>query len=315
MGNEAPLRLSVIVPTHERPEALRRCLETLRAQDLARERFEVLVVDDGSRSDIAAVVDSVAAAGAVAGAVAMRCERQPNGGLNSARNRGAQAATGDVLAFLDDDTLVSRGWAAAMLSAFERQPCAAVGGRVELSLEGPAPGWLTVRRYYLAEYDLGSEPSWLEDDPVPVGANCAVRRSDFERIGGFRPGLDRVGGSLVSNGDTEFFRRLRAAGGRLRYEPAAHVLHCVPAERLTVPFFVRRHHSQGVSDELMFALEQPAPPARRAARAARALARQAPAMTNTVLRDLARGRGLINARFFAAYWRGRFAALRLPAPG
>ena len=103
---------------------------------------------------------------------------------------------------------------------------AGVGGRVELSLAAPAPDWLGELTCYLAEYDRGPNACWLDDrDPVPVGANCAVRRDDFDRLGGFRLGLDRIAGSLVSNGDTEFFRRLRAMGGRLRYEPAASVIH------------------------------------------------------------------------------------------
>lgn len=303
------MRLSAIVPTHDRPGALRACLETLREQTVAPEQLEVIVVDDGSSSDVAAVV-SDAGAGAP---VPMRCESQPPTGLNGARNRGVAVAGGDVLAFLDDDTLVSPQWAQALLDAFCDHDCAGVGGRVELELAAAPPPWLAVRRYYLAEYDLGDDPCWLTGDPVPVGANCAVRRSDFERVGGFRDGLDRIGGSLVSNGDTEFFRRLRTAGGRLRYEPRAHVRHCVPADRLTIEFFLRRHYAQGISDELMFAIETGASSQRRrrAARIARELRRQAPAMANTVVRDLARGRGLVNARFFAQYWRGRMARLPL----
>ncbi len=96
--------LSAIVPTHDRPAVLRRCLETLQAQDVDRSEFEVVVVDDGSRSDITAVVGAVAAAGPIP----MRCERQPMTGLNAARNRGVAAATGHVLGFLDDDTLVAQ---------------------------------------------------------------------------------------------------------------------------------------------------------------------------------------------------------------
>jgi GT2 family glycosyltransferase len=303
--------LTAIVPTHERPEPLRACLRTLATQTIDAGRLEVVVVDDGSSTDIAAVVAEVAGGTPVA----MRCERQPLSGLNGARNRGAELAAGDVLAFLDDDTLVSPGWAAALLDAFAAHPdCAGVGGRIELALAGPAPPWLAVRRYYLAEYELGPEPHWLAGDPVPVGANCAVRRTDFERLGGFRPGLDRLAGSLISNGDTEFFRRLRAAGGRLRYEPAAHVRHCVPAERLTVEFFVRRHHSQGVSDEILAAVEGGLPVRRQATRTARELREQLGPMASTVVRDIARGRGLVNARFFWAYWTGRVAGLRSVHP-
>src|SRR5205823_5503523 len=148
---------------------------------------EVVVVDDGSDTDMSILVAEVADVGALA----MHCERQPATGLNGARNRGATVSSSDVLAFLDDDTLVSPGWARALMTAFDSHPCAGVGGRVELKLAGPEPAWLPSRRNYLAEYDLGPEPVWLDREPVPVGANCAVRRSEFERIGGFRVGLDR----------------------------------------------------------------------------------------------------------------------------
>lgn len=300
------MRLSVIVPTHERPDALRRCLETLRDQTASPDRLEVVVVDDGSTTDMRAVVTSVADAGLVA----MRCARQELGGLNRARNHGAELTGGEVLAFLDDDTLVDPGWAQALLDAFEGWPVAGIGGRVQLALAGPAPPWLAPRRYYLAEYDLGDEPHWLTGDPVPVGANCAVRREDFERLGGFRDGLDRHGASLVSNGDTEFFRRLRASGGRMRYEPAARVTHCIPAERLTVSYFVARHFAQGVSDERMAELEAPSDSRAVALRRLGGELRHLVGpQTETVVKDLLRGRGTVNARFFSAYWRGRLAAV------
>lgn len=299
------MKLSAIIPTHGRPQALSRCLETLARQHVETHRLEVLVIDDGSEFDIAAIVDRIAGTTNHR----LRSERQPPSGLNAARNRGARVAEGDILAYLDDDTLVSPQWARAILDAFERYPCAGLGGRTELLLAGPAPDWLAPRRYYLAEYDLGTEDRWLDGDPVPVGANCAVRRSELGRIGGFRADLDRAAGSLVSNGDTEFFRRLRSAGGRLRYEPQAHVLHCVPADRLTVGFFVRRHFAQGLSDELMHAVEAPASRPYRAWRVAADLLRELEPTASTVLRDIARGRGLTNARFFSSYWRGRFSGV------
>ena len=298
------MRLSAIIPTHDRPESLAQCLETLMEQDVVADRLEVVVVDDGSRSDIPAVV----AASSARGSIPVRCERQPLSGLNVARNRGAAVATGDVLAFLDDDTLVSPGWASALLRAFESHPCAGVGGRVELGLAAPAPDWLT-REFtcLLAEYDVGREARWLEGDPVPVGANCAVRRGEFERIGGFRPGLDRIAGSLVSNGDTEFFRRLRAAGGRLRYEPEAKVVHCIPAERLTVRYFIKRHRAQGVSDELLLRLEGHSPTFRHKVELARDLGRANAWFCKEVLR----GGSTVRPRFWSSYMVGRLAAARV----
>ncbi len=301
------MRLSVIIPTHNRPATLRACLATLQRQDADPAALEVVVVDDGSEPEMAPLVAEVAASGPVS----MRCERQPTSGLNSARNRGVGASSGDVVAFLDDDTLVSPGWAGAMLAAFSGHPCSAVGGRVELKLAGPEPAWMRSRRNYLAEYDLGSEPVWLDREPVPVGANCAVRRSEFERIGGFRAGLDRIGRSLVSNGDTEFFLRLKQDGGRLRYEPGAHVLHCVPADRLTVRYFARRYQAQGVSDELMFA-DRGVPVSWRG-RLGRA--RYAGAGAMWMLADIVRRRSPLDGWFNVRYWTGRLAAYGSAPPG
>ncbi len=300
------MTLSAIVPTHDRPVVLRKCLETLQAQDVNASQLEVIVVDDGSSLDIGAVVAAVSAEGSIA----MRYERQELTGLNGARNRGASVARGDVLAFLDDDTLVSPGWARALLRGFDIHECAGIGGRVELGLAAPIPDWLGERRYYLAEYDLGADARWLEDDPDPVGANCAVRRSDFERVGGFRLGLDRTAKSLVSNGDTEFFRRLRAAGGRLRYEPAASVLHCIPEERLTVRYFIKRDYAQGISDELLLRLEGHGPTLGHGIGLAREIAR----LWKPLCRDVLHGRGTVMTRLLASYWLGRLSALRMDAP-
>ncbi len=306
------MQLSAIVPTHDRPVALRRCLESLQAQTVERSSFEVVVVDDGSFGDVAGLLDTVASQGPVV----MRCERQPPSGLNTARNLGVSVAVGDVIAFLDDDTLVAPGWAAALLSAFGSNPCDAVGGRVELALDGPAPEWLGARRYYLAEYDLGPESRWIEgDDPVPVGANCAIRRGVLDRVGGFHPGLDRIGTSLISNGDTELFRRLQARGGKLRYEPRASVTHCVASERLTVAYFLKRHYAQGVSDELLLTIQGQPPTLSRQAAVARKLLSELAPIGNRLCRDVLRGRGTVMARFDASYLVGRLRGAAMAVPG
>ena len=132
------MQLSAIVPTHDRPAELRRCLDTLRAQVGTGDRLEVVVIDDGSSSDIQGLVASVAEAGPVA----MRCERQALGGVNRARNHGAAIARGDVLAFLDDDTLVCPGWAGALLARLRAPP--GRGGRRPGATGAGRPGAVLV---------------------------------------------------------------------------------------------------------------------------------------------------------------------------
>ncbi len=302
------MKLSAIVPTHNRPNALHACLQTLAAQKVSPDQLEVIVVDDGSSFDISGLVERVASTAPVS----IRFARQELSGLNVARNSGAEVSEGDIFAFLDDDTLVSPGWATALLQAFTTQPCAGAAGRVQLKLPGPAPKWVRMRPYYLSQYDLGSKSRWLRGDPdhggdpLPVGANCAVRRSEFERVGGFYAGLDRHGRSLVSNGDTYFFRQMRAAGGRLWYEGAAEVMHCIPADRMTLRYFAKRTYSQGISDELMRAQMGK----RSGSRRRLTLARRSAGGAKMLCDDVLHGRGPLNGWFEIYYWAGRLRAHR-----
>jgi glycosyltransferase involved in cell wall biosynthesis len=290
------ISLSIIIPTRGRPDRLAACLRTLPAEDLTAGGHEVIVVDDGSPEPLERRL-----AGQLAGP-RPRFIWQEAAGLNPARNAGAAASRGEVLAFLDDDTLVDPGWAQAVIAAFRDTDCDALGGRVSLLLEGAAPRWLTPRlRRYLAEYELGEAPCWLATEPVPVGANCAVRRSAFDAVGGFATGLDRNGTSLLSNGDTEFFRRLQRHGGSIRYEPRASVRHCVPASRLSRDFFQRRARAQGISDALLDMRQQRRVVAvREYVRAGRSVPIAGKGLVN--------GRGPAGGRIWLEYCRGRLSA-------
>jgi glycosyltransferase involved in cell wall biosynthesis len=295
------MRLSVVIPTRDRPALLADALRTLAAQDVDAGVLDVVVVDDGSTGDLRAIV-----AAAASPIVPMRLERQDPAGLNSARDRGVRATEGEVIAFLDDDVLVAPGWARALLDAFASTGCDGVAGRITLLPEAELPRWLTARRRrYLSELDLGDARHTLADE-TPVGANCAVTRHAHARARGFRPGLDRSGATLISNGDVEFFRRVRDAGGTLVYAPGAAVQHRVSGDRLTESWFLRRAFAQGVSDEL---LRGPARGPRSALRLTRELVRCGRAAP-ILARRLAEGRGPADARIWLSYCRGRMAALR-----
>ena len=283
-------RLSVVIPTRDRPELLAACLRTLAVQEPVPGGVEVLVVDDGSSVDLAPIVERFADS-----PVPMAIERQQPSGLNDGRNRGAACTSGELLAYLDDDTLVAPPWAREVVAGFDATGTAAIAGRTELQLEGPTPRWLTDKlRLYLSELDLGAEPRPLEPGEWPVGANCAVTRAAFDDVGGFRTGLDRSGRSLVSNGDIEFFERVRRAGHPLVYWPAASVVHRVPPDRLTTEWFRRRVRAQGVSDALV---------AERRGRSREMLriARTVPIFAKGVLT----GRGATGAQLWIEYCRGR----------
>src|SRR5690242_1278529 len=99
---------SVVVPTYQRGAALERCLDALASQTLERDRFEVIVVDDGS------VTPPRAAVARAAASLDVRLIEQANAGPASARNAGARAARGEYVVFTDDDCIPDAGWLRAI---------------------------------------------------------------------------------------------------------------------------------------------------------------------------------------------------------
>ena len=102
--HEDALSVSIVVPTYRRPEQLARCLQALAELEYPTDRYEVVVVDDGSAEPDATRIASICLE---AGA---RLERQARSGPAAARNRGARAARGEFIAFLDDDCAPSPDW-------------------------------------------------------------------------------------------------------------------------------------------------------------------------------------------------------------
>jgi GT2 family glycosyltransferase len=122
--------VTIVVPTRDRPEQLRLCLEALAGSPV--DGFEIVVVDDGSssRSETAAVAASV-------GAVLVRLG---GSGPAAARNAGARAATGEVVLFVDDDCVPSPGWATELAALVSREARLVVAGRVGIPAD--AGVWL-----------------------------------------------------------------------------------------------------------------------------------------------------------------------------
>jgi glycosyltransferase involved in cell wall biosynthesis len=191
--------VSVVVPTRDRAGYLDVTLRSLAAQDLD-EPYEVIVVDDGSDERTATVAERVGA----------RVLRPPAGsGPNTARNAGIGAAAADLIALVDDDVEVPRGWLRAIVAGAARHAEAdAFGGPIRARLEGPAPRACGREDAPITSLDLGPADREVE---LVWSANMALRRGAFERVGPFDEHFS-TGGD-----EEEWLRRLRAAGGRVVY--------------------------------------------------------------------------------------------------
>lgn len=296
--------LSVIIATRDKPEDLRRCLEALALQTLG-EQLEVVVVDDGSTSDIEAVVRGSAAAGRPS-----RYVREEGAGAANARDHGTALASAELLAYLDDDAVAISTWAEALVAAFHDWDCAAVAGRIVLRLLSPAPDWMHGKDWrFLTELDLGLNPLWLRGRELPYSANCAVTRSAFELAGGFTGGAaTRMAYTLASGEDTGFFDRVRRLGGSVAYVPQACVEHVVPSRRLTTDWFIQRAVAQGATAVLVSLGRDPSR-RRRLKLLLRVALRLLLRLPAELARDAILGRGAIGLRLFLSYQRGAFFAV------
>ena len=175
------LQASVIVPTRGRPDYLRVALESLAAQDLGRDSFEVLVVDDGPDELTRASSQRVAErTGAPIGYV----ERQGAPGLNSARNTGVAAAASEFVVFVDDDVEAPPGWLRALVDGRARHPEALVfGGPIRLRLEGSRLPMCGREHPPITTLDAGERDREVD---VVWGANMAADRRAFELAGHVR---------------------------------------------------------------------------------------------------------------------------------
>ena len=233
--------VSVVIPTYNRSALLLDAINSVLGQD-TRIPFEIVVVDNNSPDDTAAVVRSVTDA-----RVRYVVEREQ--GNAHARNRGVASATANIIAFLDDDVTVDSNWLASLHQALEARPdLAFVGGKVLPQWNGPAPSWLTPDHWSpLALLDYGPD-EFIIGGKSPRGlltANIAIRRTVFDEVGTFSPHLQRVKNFIGSMEDTEFLMRVCRSGKQGLYLPQMTARAPVDVERLTKSYHRRWHTGHG----------------------------------------------------------------------
>lgn len=228
------MRLTVALCTYNRADFLRQTLAGLARQNFPRDQFEVLVIDNNSLDHTATVVAEFANSNP-----APRHVLETQQGLDYARNRAIAEARGDIIIFGDDDILVAPDWLTQLLTPFSTAQSGligAVGGEVIPVFPDGLPPWVAEWHAPLAfRKDAGPLPSRHS----PMGANLAIPREVFARVGIFHPALDRAAGNYFSGGDSEMVRRIRAAGLEIWFAPRAAVRHQMPASRTTFRYAAR----------------------------------------------------------------------------
>ena len=207
-------RWSIIIPTGFRYEYLRRELGDLMRQEFPSDRFEIVVVDDTPEGTNRPLVEAAASGSPVALRWVTRRGIQ---GPNAARNSGIEVATGDMLAFVDDDCRFPPSWLATLDRGVAAAPQAeCYGGPIRIRLEGRHPRCCGRDAFPITNLDHGPDDRFVD---VVFSANMAVPRSAFERIGPFKED------QAIYGDETEWIMRLRRRGGLVRYVAGAGVFH------------------------------------------------------------------------------------------
>jgi GT2 family glycosyltransferase len=241
--------LTVCICTHDRPRYLRDCLDGLRHQTIAQDRFAVLIIDSASpepaRTELRELLRQYPFA---------RLIRVEEPGVSAARNAGARAASTDYIAYIDDDAIPSETWVEAIIDAINergRDRPAVLGGRILPKWEALLPAWWPpslrgllsiIEHEGTGEYRSNEVPPALE----PYGCNMIVHVRSLLDAGGF----GSIAGVLLSDEDIQLAWRLQDEGFSVRYDSNIVVFHQIQARRLKPDWLLSRLYWQGASTVL-----------------------------------------------------------------
>lgn len=174
-------------------------------------------------------------------------------GLSGARNSGIAAASGEIVAFLDDDAIADGDWLERLGVGYADPRVQGVGGAVVPRWAGRRPRWFPAEFGWVVGCSYVGQP--VRPTPVRnlIGANMSYRRQAFQLAGGFREGIGRVGRTPLGCEETELSIRVLALSPehRVLYDPEARVEHRVPRSRQRVRYFLARCYAEGLSKALV----------------------------------------------------------------
>jgi glycosyltransferase involved in cell wall biosynthesis len=224
--------LTVVIPTRDRPDRLRRCLTSLIGGSYPKELLRILIVDNASTSDeTKRVVEEFR------DVVSIKYLFEERSGSASARNRALPEIETEFVVFTDDDTRLDEHWLIEIVRGFwsDDQADVVSGLLLPSNLETPAQVWFEEyggfsRGFSRRVFDVRAY--WPLDEPLlpfsaglfGTGNNMALRTSTLREIGGFDPGLGN-GTPALGGVDSEALLRSVLLGHRLVYQPTAILYH------------------------------------------------------------------------------------------
>ncbi|MFD1736788.1 glycosyltransferase family 2 protein [Bacillus salitolerans] len=247
------MKLTVVIPTRNRVDFIKKLLGSITRQTLSNEVFEVIVVDNGSTDNTKEVVNIYKDAFPNYSYI-----YDDNPGLHIGRNIGMQQSKGENIVFADDDIVPYPRWLETIVEIFDNKPeVALVGGNNIPVYEEECPDWIKMLweespyGKYCGTFsliDLGTEEKYIPSNLI-FGCNYAIRKEVLKDIGGFNP--DGMPEKLImyrGDGESYVSRRVTELGYEAYFHPDASVKHFVSKERMSINYVYKRSYLQGISD-------------------------------------------------------------------
>ncbi|MCA8959360.1 MAG: glycosyltransferase family 2 protein [Planctomycetes bacterium] len=249
------LDLTVIMPTFNRAEIVRKTLESMAAMDTGDLRFEIAVVDNNSTDDTRAVIESFADRLPVH----YLFEKQP--GKNCALNRGLDGANhGKIVVFTDDDVTAEPDWLTTIVECCARWPEHTVfGGKITVEWPWPedrVPGWAHhpyIKEFGFTSHDYAEAEKEYEGVRLPFGPNFWARREALEGRR-FNVEIGPHPTNRILGDETLFLRELVRDGHAPVYSPYPSVAHRIQEEVLTPEGIVKRSFQLGRGNPHVYGL-------------------------------------------------------------
>ena len=226
---EAPM-VSVVIPTYNRKDMLKECLDSLFNQTYPKDKYEIIVVNDGSTDGTEEVLKEYAKKAPCA----FKWLTQQNKGSYAARNLGIKNARGEIICFTDDDCIADKRWLEELVRGFTDGGIGGVGGRI--IAYNP--------RKIVEEYDKMNQEEAIKGKFYPsflITCNAAYRKDILENCGYFDT-------YFRSGGDVDMGIRVTWRGHKLKYAPDAIVYH---KHRTTFMGFIKQQYAYGTGCSLL----------------------------------------------------------------
>lgn len=241
--------LTVIICTYNREKYIRPLLESLAANTLSKEKYEIILVDNNCQDHTHDVCMKFVASHPD---IAFRYVVETEQGLSAARNKGIKEAKGDLIVYVDDDALVDDHYLQDYFDWFDSHPeTMAAGGPIyPLYEEGEEPKWMSpyTKALLTAWMDYGNKVREYPSGRYPGGGNSAYRRTVFGQVGLFNTNLGRKGGNLMGSEEKDIFDKMHSLDMQVLYLPWPVLHHSIPKKKLERPYFNRLTLQMGTSE-------------------------------------------------------------------